>query len=135
VDKPTEKKKQDKPKRKPGRPKKVKVEALEQPASEQPGELYLSETEVLRLRLFHAEQERSLKAYTLATISRASYLKQVDPQDNLSKLDADIRSSAASSEEARKRYQETVQSAESRLGIKLTEYTFDGDTGLLRKIQ
>lgn len=130
MDKPTEEKKQDKPKRKPGRPKKTQVEVVEQPK-----ELCLTEVEVLRLRLFHAEQERSVKAYTLASINRASYLKQIDPQDNLSKLDADIRSSTASSEEARKRYQETVQSAESRLGINLTEYTFDGDTGLLRKIQ
>lgn len=128
MDKQNDEQKQDKPKRKPGRPKK------QQPI-EQPRELTLTQVEALRLRLFHAEHERAGKAFTLAGINRASYLKQIDPQDNLSKLDAEMKAAAASAEEARKQYQETVETAEARLGIKLSEYTFDGDTGLLRKIQ
>jgi hypothetical protein len=122
---------QDKPKRKPGRPKKQKP--AEQ--AEQPKELSLTQVEVLSLRLYHSENERSQKAFTLAGINRAAYLKQIDPQENLSKFEAEMRASAAASEEARKRYQDVMQSAEARLGIKLSEYTFDGDTGLLRKIQ
>lgn len=126
--------KQDKPKRKPGRPKKQKpVEQTEQ--SEQPKELSLTQVETLSLRLFHSESERAQKAFTLAGINRASYLKQIDPQENLSKFEAEMRTAAAASEEARKQYQEVMQSAEARLSIKLSEYTFDGDTGLLRKIQ
>lgn len=132
MDKPTEEKKQDKPKRKPGRPRKNQQQPTE--AEVAPiKELYLSELEVLRLRLFHSERERASKSYTLANITRASYLKQIDPQDNLSKLDRDLRTAMSSIEDANKQYQEAMQSAEARLGIKLSEYTFDGDTGLLHK--
>ena len=97
--------------------------------------LYLTQTEVLRLRLFHSEQERFSRQHTLAAIQKASYIKQLDPEGRLAKMDSELQHAASAHQAAQKQYQETLQAAESRLGIKLNDYTFDTDTGILHKVQ
>lgn len=126
------------PKTRKPRAKKVAAPPAETPAAPvQPadGERYLTPTEVLSLRLFHSEQERFSRQHTLVSIQRGSYLKQIDPEGRLAKMDAELQQAAGAHQAAQKQYQETVEAAETRLGIKLNEYTFDTDTGILRKVE
>ena len=111
------------------------AESAAAPAQPADGEMYLTHTEVLSLRLFHSEQERFSRQHTLVSIQRASYLKQVDPEGRLAKMEAELQQAAGAHQAAQKQYQEVVESAEKRLGIKLNEYTFDTDTGILRKVE
>jgi len=115
--------------------KKAKAEVTT-PAPAQPeAELVLTEPEALKLRLFMSEQERYGRQYTLATIQRASYLKQIDPNGQLEKLERDMGLASGSAEAARKQYQETIQAVEARLNIKLDGYSFNADTGVLNKVE
>lgn len=111
------------------------AESAAAPAQPADGEQYLTPTEVLSLRLFHSEQERFSRQHTLVSIQRASYLKQVDPEGRLAKMDSELQQAAGAHQAAQKQYQEVVEAAEKRLGIKLNEYTFDTDTGILRKVE
>lgn len=126
--------------RKPAAPKKTakKVATPEQPvtnAAEPMEFLSLTETETLKLRLFQSEQERYGRQYTLATIQRMSYLKQIDPEGRLAKIEQDMGLASGAAEAARKQYQEVIEAIESRLSIKLTDFSFDTDTGVLHKVQ
>lgn len=126
--------------KKPAAPKKkpaVKEAApvvTEAPVQAKP-ELVLTEPEALKLRLFMSEQERFGRQYTLATIQRAAYLKQIDPNGQLAKIEQDMGLASGSAEAARKQYQEVLEAVEARLGIKLTDYSFDANTGVLHKVE
>ena len=98
-------------------------------------EQYLTEVELLKFRLFMAEQQRAEALNTLATIKKLSYLKQIDPNDQLAKFDQELAALNQQRADAQKQYQETLEAAQSRLGLNLQDYTFDGQTGLLRKAQ
>lgn len=117
--------------------KKAKASVTTEPvtAQESKPQLVLTEAETLKLRLFHSEQERFGRQYTLATIQRSSYLKQIDPNGQLEKIERDMGLASGSAEAARKQYQETIQGIEARLNIKLDGYSFDGNTGVLHKVE
>jgi len=98
-------------------------------------ELVLTEPEALKLRLFMSEQERFGRQYTLATIQRVSYLKQIDPEGRLTKIEQDMGLASGAAEAARKQYQEVLEAVEARLSIKLHDYSFDANTGVLHKVE
>lgn len=131
--KPTKTKKPAAPatKKKPAAKEAVAVEA---PVQAKP-ELVLTEPEALKLRLFMSEQERFGRQYTLATIQRAAYLKQIDPNGQLAKIEQDMGLASGSAEAARKQYQEVLEAVEARLGVKLNDYSFDANTGVLHKVE
>lgn len=122
------------PAKKKAAPKAKKV-VTTTPAPEATAELVLTEPEALKLRLFMSEQERFGRQYTLATIQRASYLKQIDPNGQLEKIERDMGLASGSAEAARKQYQDTLQAIEARLNIKLDGYSFNADTGVLHKVE
>ena len=97
--------------------------------------LSLTEAETLKLRLFQSEQERYGRQYTLATIHRMSYLKQIDPEGRLAKMEQEMGLASGAAEAARKQYQEVIEAVEARLNIKLTDFSFDANTGVLHKVQ
>lgn len=120
-------------------PKKVQAPQVEVPAAtpqqSQGKELVLTEPETLKLRLFQSEQERYGRQYTLATIQRTSYLKQIDPNGQLAKIEQDMGLASGAAEAARKQYQEVIDAVEARLGVKLNDYSFDMNTGVLHKVE
>jgi hypothetical protein len=97
--------------------------------------MQLTEVEVLKLRLFMTEQERHARQKVISSIQRAAYLKQIDPQDILGQFDKQLAATDAANELAKKQYQATIEAVESRLQLKLTDYSFDSDTGLLHKVE
>ena len=101
----------------------------------EPKSLQLTEVEVLKLRLFMTERDRFKQQKMLTNIKRLSYLKQVDPNDLLAKFDGELSALDAAVVQAEKQYQEVVEAVQSRLNLKLDEYTFDGQTGILRSVQ
>lgn len=125
--------------KKPTHPKKAQVpqvEASKAAAQQSPAkDLVLTEPETLKLRLFQSEQERYGRQYTLATIQRVSYLKQIDPEGRLAKIEQDMGLASGAAEAARKQYQEVIEAVEARLSVKLHDYSFDMNTGVLHKVE
>jgi hypothetical protein len=116
----------------PKRRSRKKVEVQQQQFQQS---MQLTEVEVLKLRLFMTEQERHARQKVISSIQRAAYLKQIDPQDILGQFDKEFAATDAANELAKKQYQAIIEAVESRLQLKLTDYSFDSDTGLLHKVE
>lgn len=91
----------------------------------------LSETERLRLKLAESEMQRYLADAKVHEVHRMLLLKRIDPQGQLEKLDAALRTANTSALRAKQSYADAVKGIEARLNIKLSDYSFDDETGTL----
>ena len=98
---------------------------------EEPKMLALSQEERLLLRLHESETVRWASEAHLRQGKKLSFLKQVDPQGLLGKMDEEIRAVAAKSQASKKQYEDVVKRIEERLKVKLADYSFDDETGAL----
>jgi hypothetical protein len=101
------------------------------PKEQKPQLLSLSQDELLKLRLHESETVRWASEAHLRQGKRNEFLRKVDPQGLLSKMDEEIRAVAQKSQQCRMAYQQVAASVEKRLNIKLAEYSFDDETGVL----
>jgi hypothetical protein len=108
--------------------------AVKKQAAHPTPEHQLKETELLKLKLYAAEAEKSSKHAQLLIAQREAYIRQVDPEGRIAKMAADIRLSTEESQEAGKRYQDAVAAVEARLKISLAAYSYDDETGSLTRI-
>lgn len=97
----------------------------------EPKLMKLTDTERLKLRLFESESARWTGEGHIRQGRRAAYLQKIDPEGQLAKMDQELRAVAERSSTAKRQYMEVVKSIESRLGIKLSNYSFDDESGAL----
>lgn len=98
---------------------------------EAPKLLKMTSEECLRIRLYESETVRYGMEAQLKQARRAAYLRQIDPNGELAKMEAEIKALSERSIGARKQYVNVVKAVEGRLSVKLSEYSFDDDTGIL----
>jgi len=101
--------------------------------TEEPQDLTLTNVERLSLRLFLSDMDRFSKAHNLAFVQRMGFIKQIDPDGTIARFDKELSVASQGVEEAGKQYQEVVSAVEKRLGISLKDFSFDADTGVLRR--
>lgn len=112
--------------RKPRKPK-----APPAPPTPPPEDLTLEEREVLRLRLHDAEFRQHSAEATARYLEKQALLRQLDPDNKLGVLDQAISRSGEAAAKAKAAHAAVVQDIEARLGITLTDYSYDADTGRL----
>jgi hypothetical protein len=93
--------------------------------------LKLTDAERLKLRLFESESARWAGEAHIRQGRRAAHLQKIDPEGQLTKMDQELRAVAERSSAAKRQYLEVVRSIESRLDIKLSNYSFDDESGAL----
>lgn len=98
---------------------------------EAPSLLKMTSEECLRVRLYESETVRYGMEAQMKQARRAAYLRQIDPNGELAKMDAEIKALSERSVGARKQYINVVKAVEGRLNVRLSEYSFDDDTGVL----
>lgn len=91
----------------------------------------LSREEALEARALLAEADRDNLKIQLAVAQRREYIRQIDPENNLGKYETLMRESAESSARAKAKYNELFESVEKRLNIKMSDFSWDDETGLL----
>lgn len=95
----------------------------------------LKQEELLLLRALEAETKAmSLEARIIA-IEKAALLRKIDPENKIEQMNQGID---ARKEIARKKkllYVAAISKIEKRLGISMSEYSFDDETGTLTKMQ
>lgn len=93
--------------------------------------LFLSKEELLEVKLAEAE-ERALRAEVLAEqLQRTMYLMQIDPQGKVVGMDQKIQSKMAAFNKLQEKQKQKIQLIEARLRIRLSDYSFDEETGKL----
>lgn len=98
---------------------------------EAPKMLSLTTEEVLRLRLHESEVVRWGSDAQLKNGRRLAYIQKIDPEGQMAKMEEEVRASAVKSQQAKQQYEVVTKRIEARLGIKLTNYSFDDETGTL----
>lgn len=94
-------------------------------------DLFLSKEELLEIKLAEAE-ERALRAEVLVEqLQRTVHLMQIDPQGKVLAMDQKIQSKMAAFTKLQEKQKQKIQLIEARLRIRLTEYSFDEETGKL----
>jgi hypothetical protein len=102
------------------------------PATPAPAdEIALLERELLRLRLFDAEFRRHAAEATAKHLEKVALVRQLDPDNRLGLLDLSIQRSGEAASKAKQEHETVVREIEARLGITLTDYSYDSDTGKL----
>lgn len=101
---------------------------------EQPRLLSLKETEVLSIKLFEAETRAATYAATIRQMEREAYLRKIDPENKLGKLEEEFRNFAKKANDYRGAYQRTITNIETRVGISMKDYTYDDETGVLHPV-
>lgn len=97
--------------------------------------LQLSDVERMGLLLWDAEMRAASAEAQLAKIERATYLARIDPDGGLWKFDALIASKKNAGALATAERKEVVTAIETRLLIKLSEYSFDDRSGVLHHLE
>lgn len=104
------------------------------PTPQELRKLTLTESELLRMRLYRADTERHNKQATLLTLQREAFIRQIDPEGRIGKMANDIRVSTGQVQAAQKQYQDVVAAVEARLNVTLADYSYDDETGALTRI-
>lgn len=91
----------------------------------------LTEVERLRLKLAESELQRYLSDAKVHEVHRLLLLKRIDPQGQLEKLDSALRTASTAALRSKQVYADVVKGIETRLKIKLSDYSFDDETGTL----
>lgn len=91
----------------------------------------LTESELLRLKVHEAEQRAATAEANLRIYERNAYLRKIDPEGKLAAYDQEIRDLIGRATASRGKYAETITKIESRVGIKMADYSYDDETGAL----
>ena len=115
------------------RGKKPRVPKSKKPAApvEPPDDLALTERELLTLRIHDAEFRQHSAEAKSRYLEKQALLRQLDPDNRLGLLDQAIGRSGEAAAKAKAAHAEVVKHIETRLGITLTDYSYDADTGRL----
>ncbi len=115
--------------------KKAKQKKAEKLAkSAEPELMRLDENTVLKLEKL-SNQLRAVDSETVITGNlRQSYLQKIDPEQNLLKFDQKLEALRAERQKAQVQYVGLAKSIGDRLGITLSDYSYDDETGVLRKL-
>jgi hypothetical protein len=101
------------------------------PATPGPAEIALAERELLRLRAFDAEYRRHAAEAAAKHLEKQALIRQLDPDNRLGLMDLAIQRSGEAAAKAKQQHEAVVKEVETRLGITLTDYSYDADTGRL----
>lgn len=104
------------------------------PDPEPPTVLALSPLELAELARVHAEQRALRAELRLSLVERSGFLARVDPGGTLYKLDADITSKTDEGRAAQAREVTIRAGIEARLGVDLSRYSYDDNTGTLHEL-
>lgn len=96
-----------------------------------PDVLVLTRDELLRLKLAETEIRASESAKKLALLERAQLLAKIDPSGQLAGLEQALSGAVSSGSKAMSAYSQVASEIETRLGIKLADFSFDDETGTL----
>lgn len=99
--------------------------------AQEPTPLQLTEVELLKLRLYQAEQLAAQRARLLAQTARDAYVRKIDPEGQLRALDSEVEQHRLEEREAHASYIQSVRAVEARLGVSLSHYVYDDVTGVL----
>lgn len=110
------------------------AEPVAQPEQEPMKLLSLKETEILSLKLYEAETRAATYAATIRQMEREAYLRKIDPENKLGKLEEEFRGYAKKANDYRGAYQRTITNIEARVGISMKDYTYDDETGVLHPV-
>lgn len=91
----------------------------------------LKEAERLTLKLAESEAQRYSIEANFRLLQRENLLRKLDPDNQLGKLETEARSAVDRAQQAKRRYAQTVQNIEERLNLKMSDYSFDDETGTL----
>lgn len=100
----------------------------------EPAPLALTQVEMLRLEKGAAEQRAVTAEVNLLLRERMEILAKIDPQGILRAVDAEIQKRKAEMAAVRQQHTETTAAIEQRLGIRLSEYSYDDVTGTLHQV-
>lgn len=93
--------------------------------------LSLTRDELLRLKLAETEIRAAESAKKLALLERAQLLAKIDPSGQLAGLEQALSGAVSAGSKAMSSYAEVASEVETRLGIKLADFSFDDETGTL----
>lgn len=91
----------------------------------------LTEVELLKLKLAEAEMKCANLSANIKLMERNAYVTKIDPENKLGQIEAEIRSFLERASQSKNKYNETIASVESRVGIKMSDYSYDDETGTL----
>lgn len=111
--------------------KKTKKTTIENAALEEPTVLSLTEVELLKLKLAETEIRYNNLAANAKLAERNQYLAKIDPENKLGRMESEIRQNLDKASSTKTRYSEVIASIESRVGIKMADYSYDDETGAL----
>lgn len=98
------------------------------------GVLALTDREMRLLEKAQFLGELSAAKYQLAQNARKELLAKIDPEGKLVALEKDMQRFVSEVQTAKQKYIAAVANIEARAGIKLQEYSWDEQTGILRKL-
>lgn len=95
----------------------------------------LKQEELLLLRALEAETKAmSLEARIIA-IEKAALLRKIDPENKIEQMNQGIDTRKEAVRRKKLLYVAAISKIEKRLGISMSEYSFDDETGTLTKMQ
>lgn len=97
------------------------------------GTLKLSDILRLTLLRYEAEVRASDGEIRLHVGSLESYIKSIDPEGKITKMQSEIQALVHNRDLIKKKYQDTLKEIESELGISMSDFSFDTETGILHK--
>jgi len=101
------------------------------PGQDSPQFLSLDPNTVLRLRMYEAETRAATSEGRLRISQMQSLLQQIDPEGKVLALQQQIDDFLRKKAAAEKNYLATILGIESKLGIKMKDYSYDDETGRL----
>jgi len=96
--------------------------------------LTLSDLDTQKLARYSLEFELLEQKVAVQRLLRDAFLAKVDPQGVLAKLDAKIQELTRNHHTARQKYTEIRKNIGDSLGIDLSEYSYDDESGVLHII-
>lgn len=93
----------------------------------------LSRAELDGLARWTAEAKYADVYLTLKERDRKELLARIDPKNELAPIDQHIANAKAAKTQAANQYMKITAAASSRLGVDVTKYAYDDETGLLTK--
>ena len=94
-------------------------------------DLMLDMATVFELRMCEAEAKAGMASAAMYTAARAELLKQLDPEGKIARLDGLIVGNRQTADIANNRRADVVKRIEEQLGINMSEYSWDDESGRL----
>lgn len=95
------------------------------------GILALNREEIHALEKAQLQAELAGVRFQLVQAMKREYIAKIDPQGNIAAMDDQAKRLSADASEAKQSYANTVAAIEKRLGVKMSDYAWDDETGVL----